>query len=131
MKRPQNAEPFMTSLRASTGLATVYVVHDDDDWETAWAWKELGATILSTGRSGGTFAEKVNQAAQASAADGQPWLFICGDDVAFHAGWLDHAQAMAGDDFHVVGTNDLGASHSQADQHTFQKRCRQYLRGDS
>lgn len=111
MQRPQNAEPFMRSLRASTGLATAYAMCDQDDTETVDAWRAAGArvipdTYLEDGEpSRGTFAEKVNAGYMHT---GEPWLFIVGDDVRFHPGWLDHAQAVAGDSLHVVGTNDLG-----------------------
>ena len=120
MERPQNAEPFMRSLRASTGLATVYAVADADDDETITAWRSVGAQVLTRevtwpldNRNAdgeimakpGTFAEKANLAYGKTS---EPWLFLCGDDVRFHAGWLDHAQHVA-EMLHadVVGTNDL------------------------
>jgi hypothetical protein len=116
MKRPQNAAPFMASLRASTGLATVYAVADVGDEETAEAWRMAGATVkyAEIGRPG-TFAEKVN-AAYGMQTD-EPWLFLTGDDVRFHAGWLDHAQAVAGDQLHVIGTNDLSNPRVTSGEH--------------
>lgn len=111
MRRPANAEPFMASLRASTGLADVFAVADEADAETVKAWEAAGALVLYVGTAQpGTFAQKVNHAARYLDAHhfDQPWLFLAGDDVRFHAGWLDHAQAAAGDRHHVVGTNDLG-----------------------
>jgi hypothetical protein len=130
LRRPHNAEPFMRSLRASSGLATVYAVAQPDDEDTATAWAAAGARIVwghdelvsyREGQTDGvahTFAEKVNLAyRQTRGLTDEPWLFICGDDVAFHAGWLDHAQATAGDDFHVVGTNDLGNPRVIAGEH--------------
>jgi hypothetical protein len=104
MRRPQNAGPFMASLKASTGLATAYAVYDPDDRETAQAWVDAGAMALVSDR-GSSFAQKVNVGYLAT---GQPWLFLVGDDVRFHPGWLDQAQAVAEDRFHVIGTNDLG-----------------------
>ena len=103
LRRPQNAEPFMRSLRATTGLATVYAVANQDDPETVKAWDEAGATILYA--DGISFAAKVNAG---YAQTTEPWLFITGDDVRFHPGWLDHAQEAAADEHSVVGTNDLG-----------------------
>jgi hypothetical protein len=109
LRRPGNAEPFMRSLRASTGLATVYAVADMVDEETIAAWRSAGAdVIVKGGRAGerpGTFAEKVNAGYREVE---EPWLFLVGDDVRFHPGWLDYAQAAAGEKFHVIGTNDLG-----------------------
>jgi hypothetical protein len=46
LRRPQNAAPFMQTLRATTGLATAYAVANRDDTETVKAWDEAGATVL-------------------------------------------------------------------------------------
>lgn len=120
MRRPQNAEPFMRSLRASTGLAKVYAVADHDDADTLVAWRHAGADVIvhgqrDRGERAGTFAEKVNAAYREMTTE--PWLFLVGDDVRFHSGWLDHAQQAAGDRFHVVGTNDLGNPRVTAGEH--------------
>lgn len=129
--RPQNAAPFMASLKASTSLATVYAVADRRgvDDETAEAWRAAGAEVLrgDDERLGGpdagsvpdpvpahTFAEKVNLGYRQS---GEPWLFLVGDDVRFDPGWLDHAQAAARDGAHVVGTNDLHNPRVLAGKH--------------
>lgn len=112
--RPQNAAPFMESLRASTGLADVYVIAERDDPETAAAWKAVKAHVLYGGR---TFAEKVN-AAYKAIGQHTPWLFLCGDDVRFHAGWLDHAQHTARTlGAAVIGTNDLANPRVMAGEH--------------
>jgi GT2 family glycosyltransferase len=105
--RPQNAAPFMASLRASgADLAIVYAVADIGDHETIAAWKDAGAdvTLVTAGETPGTFAEKVNIGYRESQA---PWLFLVGDDVRFEPGWLDQAQHAARDGAHVIGTNDL------------------------
>ena len=94
--RPQNAAPFMESLAASGApLARVYAVADFDDTETAKAWDEAGATVLTwPGPSPGTFAQKVNLGYQVtSQVTKEPWLLLTGDDVRFRPGWLDQAQA--------------------------------------
>lgn len=130
MERPQNAQPFMTSLRASTGLATAYAVCDADDEETIEAWRAAGAqTILrevtwpadNEGAEGnvraksGTFAEKVNFAYGKTS---EPWLFTCGDDVSFFPGWLDHAQHVAKSlEASVVGTNDQANARVMSGEH--------------
>lgn len=163
MRRPQNAEPFMRSLRASTGLARVFAIADEADVETAQAWRQAGAEVFEfpAGERPGTFAEKVNfgyqcitskpgalllsqplanETAEAivekiqesatkpyrtlmvapdvihTVADPE-WLFVTGDDVRFYPGWLDHAQAAAGGQFHVVGTNDLSNPRVMAGKH--------------
>lgn len=113
LRRPQNAAPFMRSLRASTGLAKVYAVADEDDPETVEAWRQAGAEVIVD--SVRTFARKVNLAFRRTT---EPWLFITGDDVEFRPGWLDHAQHV-GDKFRaqVVGTNDLGNPRVMAGEH--------------
>lgn len=122
LDRPRNAEPFMVSLRASTGLATVYAVADAwRDDATAEAWRNAGADVLNFEDNNrgldrpGSFAEKINTGYRYS--NYEPWLFLVGDDVRFHPGWLDHAQAAAGIDCHVIGTNDLGNPRVLAGQH--------------
>lgn len=124
MRRPQNAAPFMESLRASTGMATVYAIAHPDDTETADAWRKAGADVLlgndlwvgddPAQPIASTFAEKVNLAYRETA---EPWLFLCGDDVRFHPGWLDQAQAAATEGIQVVGTNDLGNPRVTSGQH--------------
>lgn len=115
--RPHNAEPFMRSLRASTGLATVYALVGPEDTEEARratedAWWQAGATVVPCDRI--SFAEKVNDGYRYT---DEPWLLLVGDDVRFHAGWLDHAQAVAGDRFHVVGTNDMANPRVTSGEH--------------
>lgn len=122
MRRPNNADPFMRSLRASTGLATVYAVAGRDDPETAAAWRAAGAEVLfgddeqvdGTGPVAVSFAERINLGYRQTL---EPWLLLVGDDVRFHPGWLDHAEAVAGDQHHVVGTNDLGNPRVTAGEH--------------
>lgn len=117
--RPEHAESFMASLRASTGLATAYAICDRDDIDATAAWKQAGAVILDVGDHleldrPGTFAEKVNLGYRYS---DEPWLFLVGSDVRFWPGWLDHAEAVAGEKFHVVGTNDLGNPQVMRGEH--------------
>jgi hypothetical protein len=115
MKRPQNARPFMASLKASTGMAKVYAVGDAADTDTLEAWRLAGAdVVVLDNQTPGTFAEKMNLGYSATE---EPWIFMVGDDVRFRPGWLDHAQAIAGDQFDVVGTNDLGNPAVMAGEH--------------
>ena len=102
LHRPQNVRTLCESLRASTGLADVWYVCEPNDL-LQWAEVEkYGARPIV---KAGTFAEKVNYVAKDVTT---PWLFITGDDVKFHPGWLDHAQFVAGRyKASVVGTNDL------------------------
>lgn len=111
--RPRCAEPFMRSLRASTGLAKAYAIVNDADLEAQNAWADAGATLIVG--SAETFAEKVNAGYRQTR---QPWMFLTGEDVEFHPGWLDHAQHVAKVyDAKVVGTNDLGNPRVLAGEH--------------
>jgi glycosyltransferase involved in cell wall biosynthesis len=120
--RPEHAEPFLTSLRASTGLAEAYAICDPDDEDAIKAWHAAGAAVLRTDDPTGhptdrpgTFAEKVNLGYRLTS---EPWLLLVGSDVRFHPGWLDQAQAVAGDRYHVIGTNDLGNPRVMAGEHS-------------
>lgn len=124
LRRPQNAEPFMRSLRATTGLVTAYAICDPDDEDTIQAWKAAGAEVLRgddehvsgepPAEPAHTFAQKANLGYRQTR---EPWLFLVGDDVRFWPGWLDQAQAAAGDRYHVVGTNDLGNPRVTSGEH--------------
>jgi hypothetical protein len=114
MNRPDNAAPFMQSLRASTGLATVYAVTDANDYATRDAWQTAGAQVLTSDK-GYTFAKKANYGYEVTT---EPYLFLCGDDVKFWPGWYDHAlYVMKREQVGVVGTNDLGNSAVMAGEH--------------
>lgn len=132
--RPDNAAPFMATLRASTGLATVYAIVDLADFATGKAWEDAGATVLAfhpdpddddtaarvmnrteDGALVGTFAQKVNYGFTKTT---EPFVFIVGDDVRFHPGWLDAAQHTADiSSAGVVGTNDLGSPRVTSGEH--------------
>jgi hypothetical protein len=125
--RPEHAQPFMASLRASTGLARCYAICDADDEEAIKAWHAEGAyTVIRLPRDGrpGSFAEKINAGYRHTGDEEtrhgippEPWLLLAGSDVVFHPGWLDQALAAAGDRYHVVGTNDLGNPRVMAGEH--------------
>lgn len=111
--RHTNAQRFMDSLRASSGLAQAYAVASPEETEQIAAWKASGAEVIVE-PDVATFAQRINAGYRHTA---EPWLFVTGDDVRFHAGWLDHAQAVAGDRYHVVGTNDLANPRVTAGDH--------------
>jgi hypothetical protein len=110
--RYTNADWFMTTLTASTGLATVYAVAGLEELEAAEAWKQAGAQVLTGDVA--TFAERMNLGYRETT---EPWLFLTGDDVRFESGWLNHAQYAARGRVHVVGTNDLGNPRVTSGEH--------------
>ena len=115
MRRPQNAAPFMASLLETTDRADVLVVADEDDNETWRAWlqvmpKGAGRVVRSAWPApGGTFPEKVNLGFRMLPWTTK-WIFIVGDDVKFHAGWLDIALSCGDETVHVVGTHAPNSS---------------------
>lgn len=109
LHRPQNIEPLMQSLVASTGLATAWFIVEEGDDEVINEANRCGANVL---HHSGSFAQKINWAHNwlntTQRATRAPWVFLAGDDVRFRPGWLDHSQDVARRyDAHVIGTNDL------------------------
>jgi hypothetical protein len=113
LRRPHRAAPFMASLLESTNRAAVYAVVSVDDAESQSAWLAAGASALSSWQT--TFPEKVNLAYEMT---GEPWLFLTGDDVVFHIGWLDELLRVAAETgAQVVGSNDLANPRSEDGSH--------------
>jgi hypothetical protein len=94
----------------------VYAVCGAGDAASTAAWIAAGArVIIQDSDRPGTFSAKVNDATRQTSA---PFIFICGDDVTFRPGWLDHAVHIA--EVHaanVVGTNDLANPRVMAGDH--------------
>lgn len=102
LSRPQNVAPLVESFDAANdGTATLYFVGDDDDDAERDAVVAAGATWL-TSTDGATFAAKVNSGFRQTT---ESFVFLCGDDVRFHPGWLAAARPLS-DRFDVIGTND-------------------------
>lgn len=111
-QRTTTLERLATTLRASTGLAELWFVVDDEDH--AAIAKPYGNTIIRPG----SYAVKANEAFRQLESNGTPWLKLVGDDVRFHPGWLDHAQHVAGlYAADVVGSNDLANPRVTAGDH--------------
>jgi glycosyltransferase involved in cell wall biosynthesis len=102
LSRPQNVKPLVESFRnTQRGVANLYFIVDEDDYDEVNAIRDVGAAYITSTR-GPSFAQKVNTAFEDTV---EPWLFICGDDVRFHDGWIDAARKLS-DRFDVIGTND-------------------------
>ena len=104
MQRPENVAPLVESFNANAGKdATLYFVCDDGDQAEIDAVTSSGAEpIIGEWAGPGTFAQKLNLGFRKTT---EPWVFVCGDDVRFHGGWLDAARKLS-DRFDVIGTND-------------------------
>lgn len=114
--RPQNAQPFMDSIAGSYDAddwdLQVTSIANTDDVETGTAWYEAGAHLVYTDKQPGSFAQKVNVGYESTQRE---WLFLVGDDVRFHQGWLE--AALQHGEHAVIGTNDLGNGSVIAGQH--------------
>ena len=114
MKRPQNVWPLVQSMLKDYE-ANIYFVCDDDDEpeikavETA-AHEHPNVRLLISDR-GRSFAQKVNSGYKQTT---EPWLFVCGDDVAFTPGWIEAARRLS-DRFDVIGTNDTDGAPKNPD----------------
>jgi hypothetical protein len=103
--RVHRAVPFMASLTASTESAVAVAVCSADADVAAWA--AAGARTVRVDDTRVSFPCKVNDAYRAI-GDEFDWLFVTGDDVSFHPGWLERAQAVAAaTEARVVAVNDL------------------------
>lgn len=111
LNRPHRAEPFMESQ--STDRVRVYAVVNEADTATRDAWIAARSNVFVTTLN--TFAEKVNYA---YGLTNESWLFLVGDDVAFHPGWADELlRAAAESGASVVGSNDLANPRSENGSH--------------
>lgn len=91
--RPENLERLEVSLERSSEVGVKLIVVADEG-------SGIDADLYLPGPT--TYAQKVNAG---YAATDSPWVFLCGDDVEFHEGWLQAAEKYA-DRFDVIGTND-------------------------
>ena len=119
--RIANIRPLFESLRASTGLAHLTVICDDDEHAQMVheipGFGTIGQTLVRPGR----FPVKINQAYDwlyGKDYEVATWVQVVGDDVRFHPGWLDHQQWVAklyGGK--VVGSNDLANQRVMRGEH--------------
>lgn len=122
-----NAAPFLDTLAASLTpgqreRVQVMVMADAGDLATVDRWadqmhryRNTRINVFEYPEEMGTFAQKVNRGYQLT---DEPWIFIVGDDVHFHAGWLDQAMHTAlTTGKAVIGTNDLGNQMVMAGEH--------------
>ncbi len=95
--RPENIKRLVDSF---TGTARIHLVTDDGFDEGPS--RSQCDSLIRTGKEHTTYAEKVNLGFAQTTA---PWVFLCGDDVEFHPGWLEEASKLA-DRYDIIGTND-------------------------
>lgn len=120
LRRPQNAGAFMASIAEGVSPDTspppVIAVANYDDERTAEAWRRAGAIVESCPVQPGSFGQKANFISKFLGTDTE-WMFLVGDDVMFHRGWLEEALRDLRPETCVVGTNDWGTPAVQAGEH--------------
>lgn len=104
LKRPHRVKPLLDSLERTTDVPfRVVFVCDPDDHQ------EIQAVVAQGDRctrmvQPGSYATKINLAA--GCVD-EPRLFLGADDLHFHPGWYEAAEAKLEEGAQVVGVNDL------------------------
>lgn len=112
LRRPHRVAPLLDSISAATPAPyRVLFIADPDDHEEHDAVRETGGELLIVD---GNYARKINAGVESTS---ERLLFLGADDLHFHPGWLDAAQARLTRRIGVVGTNDLGNSRVIAGRH--------------
>jgi hypothetical protein len=112
--RPHRVQPLLDSITANTKPAhrVLFIVNDTDRAELQ-ALRRANVAPVNEGPGPhyvtvpawrGTYPCKINVGYQVT---DEPLVFSAADDVAFHPGWLEAAQAKLSDQIDVVGTADL------------------------
>lgn len=104
--RPHRVEPLLESISAATTIPyEVLFLCSSGDTEEIAAVKAAGARklLLSGPPANGQYAKKINLGYRKTKSE---WLFLGADDLEFNRGWVDHALKVAGENIHVVATND-------------------------
>lgn len=127
--RPEAAARLAASLDASLVTATARLVFlvspDDRDVHAACTATGADVSAVEWQPGPGDYARKINEGAALTA---EPWLFTGSSDLRFHPGWLEEALRVGDGLAGVVGTNDLGNSHTrQGIASTHSLVAREYL----
>lgn len=101
--RPQNVEPFLRAVEASTPAPwRILWITDPDDAPEHAAIESVGGEMLV---HGGNYAQKINAGVKAT---DEPLVFLAADDLRPQPGWLGQAILPIIDTpVQVVGINDL------------------------
>lgn len=102
LARPQRARPVLENIQATTPGARVIFIADPADFPEQAAVHDAGGELLLID---GGYAAKINAGCRVTA---EPFVFTGADDLVFHAGWLENAQAAMTRhaDVEVIGVND-------------------------
>ena len=112
LNRPQNVEPLVRSALDNTPDCRVVFICD---WKDAVTHKAARAANADVYGHSGRYSEKINRAVRYVT---EPYVFLGADDLRFHPGWFEAAEAKMVGPVQVVGTNDLGNPRVVAGQHS-------------
>lgn len=113
LRRPHRVRPLLNSINAVTpDSPRILFICDPGDRPQREAVADAGAEALIVS---GNYARKINEGVRAT---DEPLLFLGADDLHFHPGWLEAAEAELQGEVGVVGTNDLCNRRVMAGEHS-------------
>ncbi len=115
--RPHRAAPVLESIRAATTQEhRVLFIGSPGDFAEHQAVLDAGGELIIIEQlcGPGDWARKIQAGYEHTS---NPLIFLGADDLAFHEGWLEAAQACLEPGIGVVGTNDLGNPRVMAGEH--------------
>lgn len=101
LRRPHRVQPVLDSVMASTDRARVLFIATRGDEAEIQAAQDAGAELLLVNQM--EYAPKINQGVRETS---EPLVFLGADDLHFHPGWLEAAEALLSDTVGLVGTQD-------------------------
>jgi hypothetical protein len=136
--RPHNAAPLVQNIRDTTEADhQIIFLCSKGDPEQIKACVATDATtrVVNFPAGHADYARKINLGYRTTGdaffigEDGRPgpimpgseWVFVCADDVRFEPRWDINALKVAGDQYHVVATNDL--ANAQVQRGLFGTHC--------
>lgn len=123
--RALNLPLLVANITETTPTAHRVVLILDSDDHPSWDATE-GLDVLAV-EHGGSYPVKTNAGVFGSSS---PFVLLTGDDVIFHAGWLEPALAAFADKtIQVVGTRDLSPITADGSHVTMPILRRAYIRG--
>lgn len=122
LRRPHRVAPLLRSAKETADCRVLFICDPDDEAEIT-AVKKARAEHFTLA---GNYAEKINAGVRATR---EPLIFLGADDLRFHPGWLEAAQAKLEPGIGVVGTNDLCNPRTfEGDHSTHSLITREYAR---
>lgn len=103
--RPENAQPLVASLRASTHRAheIVFIATAGDHEQFDACVATRCRTIIATWEPEHDYPRKMNEAFRLTNSD---WVLLGSDDITFERGWDDALERAAASGKRVLGTDD-------------------------